>query len=110
MDKRSFTRKETPIYSGVYKYFPDALAAVAQVSFVGNEQHNPGEEMHWDREKSTDHYDALLRHLIEADNYDDDGILHASKVAWRALAHLQTLIESQKSSSCSSTNMMYTIK
>ena len=38
-------RKKIPIYSGVLKYFPDAIAAVAAVSFAGNEQHNPGEPL-----------------------------------------------------------------
>jgi hypothetical protein len=28
-------------------YFPDALAAVAQISYQGNQKHNPGEPLHW---------------------------------------------------------------
>jgi len=34
-----------------------------------------------------------MRHLLEADDLDDDGILHLSKVAWRALAALQEKLE-----------------
>jgi len=86
-------RKQTPLYSGLLKYFPDALAAVANLSYVGNEQHNPGEPLHWDRNKSSDHPDALLRHLLEAGSLDSDGICHTTKVAWRALAMLQQEIE-----------------
>jgi hypothetical protein len=85
-------RKNTPIYSGVVKYFPDALKAVAKVSWVGNEQHNKGEPLHWAREKSTDHLDALVRHLTDyasGQTLDSDGQPHLSKVAWRALAMLQ---------------------
>ncbi len=88
-----FTRKQTPIYSGVLKYFPDAIREVAQCSFVGNEQHNPNTPLHWDRSKSGDELDALTRHLIEAGKIDSDGIRHSAKVAWRALANLQKEIE-----------------
>lgn len=86
-------RKATPIYSGVVRYFPDALAAVARLSFIANEQHNPGTEMHWDRSKSGDELDALTRHLMEAGTTDTDGVLHDVKVAWRALANLQKVLE-----------------
>ena len=48
-------RKNFPIYSGVIKYFPKALAYVALVSKIGNDQHNPGKELFWDRKKSKDH-------------------------------------------------------
>ena len=45
-------RKEYPLYSGLLKYFPDALMEVANCSYKGNEQHNPGTALHWDRSKS----------------------------------------------------------
>ena len=35
-------RKERPIARGGVDYFPDAIAEVANVSYVGNQQHNPG--------------------------------------------------------------------
>lgn len=89
-------RKATPVYSGVLKYFPDALKAVAQCSLAGNEQHNPGQPLHWDRSKSADELDALTRHLMEAGTTDVDGILHSTKVAWRALANLQKELEGLK--------------
>lgn len=86
-------RKEMPIARGVVDYFPLALAEVARVSFKGNQQHNPGEEMHWAREKSTDHADCIGRHLIERGRLDDDGMRHSAKLAWRALALLQLELE-----------------
>lgn len=86
-------RKETPIFSGVLMYFPKAIAEVARLSFVANEQHNPGTKMHWDRSKSGDELDALTRHLMEAGTFDTDGMRHSAKVAWRALANLEKEIE-----------------
>jgi hypothetical protein len=86
-------RKATPIASGVLDYFPDALAAVAHCSWKGNEQHNPGQPLHWDRSKSTDEADALIRHFMERGTVDTDGVRHSTKVAWRALALLQKEIE-----------------
>lgn len=89
-------RKALPIYSGVLKYFPDALAAIAACSKAGNDQHNPGKPLHWDRSKSGDELDALTRHLMEAGTVDGDGIAHSAKLAWRALANLQKEIERER--------------
>jgi hypothetical protein len=89
-------RKKIPLWSGLLQYFPDALADVAHLSYVGNDQHNPGESLHWAREKSTDQEDTLLRHLMEKGTLDTDGIRHSAKVAWRALAMLQLEIEGEK--------------
>lgn len=86
-------RKTYPIATGVLDYFPDAIMAVAKCSFIGNEQHNPGTPLHWDRSKSGDESDALMRHFIDRGAVDDDGVLHSAKVAWRALALLQKEIE-----------------
>ena len=86
-------RKQYPIATGVFDYFPDALALVARVSKIGNDQHNPGEPMHWARSKSNDQADTILRHLMSRGTVDTDGVLHSAKLAWRALALLQTEIE-----------------
>lgn len=88
-------RKERPLYSGCIAYFPDALLEVAHVSFIGNQQHNPGQPLHWAKEKSADHLDAQARHMADhsKDPYDIDGELHLAKNAWRALAELQTYLE-----------------
>lgn len=93
-ERKPVTRKDYPITTGCIHYFPDALKAVARCSKIGNDQHNPGEPLHWAKDKSSDHLDCLGRHLAEAGTYDvDDGVMHDVKVAWRALANLQTLIE-----------------
>jgi len=86
-------RKDVPIATGVIDYFPDAIAAIAALSRIGNEQHNPGKPLHWDRSKSGDESDALMRHFVERGTEDTDGVLHTTKVAWRALALLQKEIE-----------------
>lgn len=88
-------RKNIPIYSGLLKYFPDALAEVAALSKIGNEQHNPGKPLHWDRSKSGDELDALARHLLRAGHLDNDGVRESTKVAWRALANLQKEVEAE---------------
>lgn len=97
----SEVRKNSPVFSGVLQYFPDALMAVSQHSKRGNDKHNPGQPMHWAREKSTDHADCLGRHLIDiGPNWDkldpETGSYHAAALAWRALALLQTLLERSK--------------
>lgn len=89
-------RKAVPIVRGLLDYFPDACAAVAHLSFVGNEQHNPGEPLHWARGKSMDQEDCLVRHLMERGTLDSDGVRHSTKVAWRALANLQLEIEAAR--------------
>lgn len=87
------TRKSIPICTGVLDYFPLALAEVAKTSKTGNDQHNPGQPLRWAKDKSQDHADCILRHLIDRGTIDTDGILHSAKVAWRALALLQTELE-----------------
>tara|TARA_R110002167_G_scaffold24964_2_gene87139 strand:+ start:3672 stop:4736 length:1065 start_codon:yes stop_codon:yes gene_type:complete len=91
-------RKMTPMYSGLLAYFPDALAEVAQNSMVGHYQHNePSEPMHWDREKSADELDAIIRHIADHSKSprDKDGTLHMTKVVWRALAFVQKYLEEE---------------
>lgn len=89
-------RKDRPVCTGVLDYFPDALLEVAYCSKVGNDQHNPGEPLHWAKEKSTDEPDALMRHLAQRGTIDSDGVRHSAKVAWRALALLQREIENER--------------
>jgi len=96
LPKDAATRKAGPICTGVLDYFPDALFEVAHCSKVGNDQHNPGQELQWAKEKSTDEADALVRHLMERGTLDSDGVRHSAKVAWRALAMLQREIEVER--------------
>jgi hypothetical protein len=98
----SKARKDLPIVRGCLDYFPDALLAVAELSRYGNDKHNPGEPLHWAKEKSTDHADCCVRHLLERGTMDysygaDKPVRHSAAAAWRALANLQIEIEeSQK--------------
>tara|TARA_B110000285_G_scaffold232980_1_gene305474 strand:+ start:1786 stop:2187 length:402 start_codon:yes stop_codon:yes gene_type:complete len=91
-------RKGMPVYSGVLSYFPDAIKEVSKASAQGQKQHNHGKKLYWDKNKSTDNEDALLRHLIDhtVDPMDKDGVLHLAKVCWRALAALQIYLENNK--------------
>jgi hypothetical protein len=114
-------RKAIPIFEGVVMYFPKALAAVAEVSYAGNQQHNPGEPLHWSRDKSTDQYNTALRHMMDhrmgggrlkpqqegqslnngwiKEPRDKDGVRHLAKAAWRILAALQLAIEEEEMAS-----------
>lgn len=89
-------RKKRPVASGVLDYFPDALVAISEVSWHGNEQHNPGQPLHWARDKSTDEADTMIRHFLERGTLDVDGLRHTAKMAWRALALLQKEIEAEQ--------------
>lgn len=89
-------RKAIPLCTGVLDYFPDALAEVAKASKAGSDQHHPGEGLHWDRDKSADHADAMLRHLVDRGKVDSDGVRHLGKAAWRCLALLQLEIENDR--------------
>lgn len=97
-------RKRQPVFSGVLMYFPDAIKEVAECSVVGNEQHNPGTELHWDKSKSQDEKDACVRHLMEAGTIDDDGVRHSTKAAWRALANLQRELDNEKEQTLNTEN------
>jgi len=92
----SAERKQLPIVRGVLDYFPDALLEVATASLAGQSQHLNGDGLHWDRSKSTDEADALVRHLLDRGKRDTDGVRHSAKVAWRALALLQREIEAEE--------------
>lgn len=92
IDTDSATRKTFPMALGLLDYFPDALAAVAQVSYLGNQKHNPGELMHHARGKSMDHADCIVRHLVGRGGFDGD-LRESAALAWRALALLQEELE-----------------
>lgn len=89
-------RKNYPLATGVIDYFPAALAEVAKISKIGNDQHNPGQPLHWARNKSTDQADTIMRHFLERGTIDSaDGQRHSAKLAWRALALLQLELEAE---------------
>ena len=92
----SAERKEVAVARGLFGYFPDALALVARHSVRSNEKHNPGQPVHWSREKSSDHEDCIGRHslavAVSPDSLDGD-VPHMVCRAWRALAALQLWAE-----------------
>lgn len=92
IDADSATRKTYPMAAGLLDYFPDALAEVARVSYLGNEKHNPGQPMHHARGKSMDHADCIVRHLVGRGGFDGD-LRESAALAWRALALLQEELE-----------------
>jgi|SRR5688572_5257777 len=88
----SADRKAIPVYSGVLRYAPAALACVAVVSKIGNDKHNPGQPLHHARGKSNDHPDCLVRHMIDASDEPNE-LEHLACRAWRALIELQERCE-----------------
>ena len=76
----SAERKTYPIYSGFIKNFPNAIAAVSHLSYMGSKQHHPEKPLHWDKSKSGDELDALMRHMIDGD---------WEEVAWRSMSNLE---------------------
>lgn len=91
----SAERKEYPMATGCLDYFPDALAYVSHVSWLGNQRHNPGQALHWSRDKSADHADCVVRHMSTRTEMDGK-VLHMAEAAWRILAELQVLIEQRE--------------
>lgn len=94
-------RKEKPLFSGCISYFPDALLAIAEHSKKANDKHNPGQPLHWSKHKSADHADCVARHLLDIGQTwnavdPEFNSYHATALAWRALALLQTVIEREK--------------
>ena len=82
----SSQRKRIPVYTGFIKYFPDAMIEVTKQSVSGSKQHH-GDEVWWDKSKSKDELDSLMRHLLEGD---------WAAVAWRAMANLQRECDERK--------------
>lgn len=92
-------RKALPILTYLTEYFPDATLAEVGVSVAGNRQHNPGEPLHWAREKSKDQLNTAFRHLWDHKMgvvKDTDGQYHLAKAIWRLKAELQLIIEAER--------------
>lgn len=89
-------RKTYPVATGVMGYFRDAIFKLAHHSYLGNEQHNKGQPLHWARDKSTDQLDTAQRHLMEAlDPEDLSDYAEEALTArlWRSAAALQLFLE-----------------
>ncbi len=93
LPKDSAERKTYPIFTGALQYFPRAIASVANQSYKGNQKHHPDKPLHWDKPKSNDHSDCLIRHLVDSFDPTCDKKEELTAVAWRALALLETYLE-----------------
>jgi len=86
----SKARLDYPLCTGFLMYFPRSCAAVAKHSKRGNDQHNPGEPLHWAKEKSIGRGDQVVRHLMDglsAYEAGEDRELveeHLAGMVWRA--------------------------
>lgn len=101
-------RKAIPLYTYLTQYSPNALVEVAKVAVAGNEQHNPGQPLHWAKGKSMDQLNTAMRHLFDhgmGNAYDEDDpwrdsqgqpIMHLAKAAWRLLAEIELLCEARE--------------
>jgi hypothetical protein len=93
-------RKRLQMFTYLMEYFPDAFLAEVEVAVAGNEQHNPGQPLHWAREKSKDQLNTAFRHLWDharGTKKDIDGQWHLAKAIWRLKAQLQLEIEAETS-------------
>ena len=89
-------RKKLALWAYITQYFPKALMAELGVAVAGNEQHNPGEPLHWAREKSKDQMNTAFRHMWDhacGVTKDTDGQYHLAKAIWRLKAELELTIE-----------------
>jgi hypothetical protein len=106
-------RKAIPLYAFLTGYFPDAIVELVRVAVAGNEQHNPGEPLHWARGKSMDQLNTAMRHIFDhgqgqtydtepeavraAIDFEGQGYqtMHLAKAAWRLLAEIQLHCEAR---------------
>jgi len=96
----SAERKNYPLFTATFRYFPATLAWVARLCKIGNDKHNPGQELHHARGKSTDHADCILRHMMDMSEdfgkgvgRDENGAPQVVMIAWRANALCQEWLE-----------------
>jgi hypothetical protein len=89
---------KSPVYQGLFDYFPRACLAVAEVSAAGAKKYA------WKGWESVPdginrYANALGRHIvneaIEGD-YDPEGFLHAAQIAWNAMARLELILKEGK--------------
>lgn len=92
LPKDRAARNAIPVWDGGIAYFPDVWAELAKVSVAGNKQHGLGDKLHWDTTVSTDHFNKVMRHMLDdasGEVYDTDECMHLAKALWRIAAALQ---------------------
>lgn len=89
-------RKAVPA-GAVLDYFDSAIVEIAKALQDGNDQHNPGEPLHWSRGKSSDHAHCIIRHYLQRGKLSTSPtgavIRHSTYMAIRALMLLQEELE-----------------
>jgi hypothetical protein len=97
-------RKDVPLLRGCLRYAPAALAGMARISKIGNDKHNPGEEIHHARGKSGDHGDCVVRHLLDIQDLEaqiernpglssEKLLFEVDQFMWRAALYSQMMHE-----------------
>lgn len=96
------SNKHEPVYSGPVNYFPRTLRALSRLCRAGNDKHNPGQPLHWAKDKSTDHPDCMLRHSLTpyAADSENGNERHVVAVAWRAMAWAEIALEATERGIC----------
>lgn len=96
--------KKIPVVRGFLEYFPNAIAAVAEVSKFGATKYDWGNWRHVDNgvERYTE---ALGRHFIAENEIDpESGLAHAAHTAWNAMARLELMLKGPGNDSVSTDN------
>lgn len=96
---KKYDTGKSPVFQGVFQYFPRALLAVGDVSRYGANKYSLAyNDINWARvdDGFSRYSDALGRHLIgefkDGPIDPESGCYHAAMVAWNALARLELLL------------------
>ena len=91
---------KVPVTRGCFHYFPRALTAIAELSFIGARKYS---WKGWEKVEDGIHRysDALGRHELSIqDDFTrrdkDTGVLEATAVAWNAMARLELILREQE--------------
>lgn len=93
-----YDKGKAPVVRGAFRYFPDALEAVAIVSDYGARKYETTlEHKNWQSvpDGQLRYLDADGRHLLREGYDHESGLLHAAHHAWDALASLQLLLQTK---------------
>ncbi len=94
---RKLDTGKLPIMDGVFKYFPRALQAVAQVSEYGALKYDWNNWQHLEdgpRRYGNAHGRHILNMAIDGDYDPESGLLHEAQQAWNVLARLELRLRS----------------
>ena len=91
-----YDQGKSPLWSMLLAYFPDACAAVADISAFGLTKY-PANSWRQLENGFSRYTDAMIRHAAKDNEHflcdPESGRLHAAHAAWNAMARLQIAIE-----------------